>query len=506
LLFLLLSAQSGFSQTWIWYNLPSLPAPLNGSAYANVDQDIYVIGGVLGATQFNTVWRSSFLYSPWAGTWTSRAAMVTSRSYAAAAGGSNGRLYVFGGYLGGSNVPGTLVEEYNPATDTWTIRAPMPTARARAKAIQLNGMIYVIGGVNAFGVAVNTVEAYNPLTNSWITRAPMSSPRADFGASIINAVVPLNATEAVVAGGRLNLGTTGLSGIERYNSITNTWVPFGNLAFARYGNALAFDAGMQYLYEGGGYINGGFISSTFNVSYSTNVLGWISVNGGGLQMPAPMADFGMFFFLTPTFSGEAVVVGGTGMGNAPLNNYNSTLFWIVLPADQLQFSAAQEQDNVLLNWELDPAEASAFRVERSADGTQFEAISEWLPARSTAEYAFIDRVPMQGKNYYRLQMDHPEGNQRMSEVVAVEFDLSEIGAVLLQDSDQQRVELRYTLPGAEHTATLSLVAIDGKEVFRHKIDQQSGNVLLPTNGLASGLYLCRLKTASGVRVLKLLLD
>src|SRR4051794_7102937 len=93
---------------------------------------------------------------------------------AAAATGTDGRIYVFGG----SDVNGESIETvqvYDPVTKTWGVSASMPTARSDAAAVAgKDGLIYVIGGLQSFsfggGRAFSyrkTVEAYDPVGRRW---------------------------------------------------------------------------------------------------------------------------------------------------------------------------------------------------------------------------------------------------------------------------------------------------------------------------------------------------
>src|SRR5262249_57715810 len=74
------------------------------------------------------------------GTWTTKAAMTTTRSSVGAA-AAGGKLYAIGGVTSG---PLTVVEVYNPATDTWAAAAPISVARNLACAVTVNGLVYAI--------------------------------------------------------------------------------------------------------------------------------------------------------------------------------------------------------------------------------------------------------------------------------------------------------------------------------------------------------------------------
>ncbi len=66
---------------------------------------------------------------------------------------------------------------YTPESNTWSTKASMPTPRSGVAVAELNGEIWVIGGVedpdpgppSLSTVISNKVEIYNPEKNSWRT-------------------------------------------------------------------------------------------------------------------------------------------------------------------------------------------------------------------------------------------------------------------------------------------------------------------------------------------------
>src|ERR1700689_3461558 len=162
----------------------------------------YVMGGYdapnVQARGFVTVYDAS------TDTWTDKKNMLIPAHHAAAV-ALDGKIYVFGGFVGR---PGTKVWQpipsavlYDPDTDSWKELAPMPTPRGSAVAVAVNGKIYVIGGAHAnipgkpmthplwVGVpmiVVGTVEEYDPATNTWRSRAPMPTGRNHFLAAAVD--------------------------------------------------------------------------------------------------------------------------------------------------------------------------------------------------------------------------------------------------------------------------------------------------------------------------------
>ena len=72
-----------------------------------------------------------------------------------------GKLYVIGGgnvWSGGSPQSTTFV--YEPATNLWSTVAPMLTARWCCGAATVNGIIYIIGGIDGTGNDSAANEAF----------------------------------------------------------------------------------------------------------------------------------------------------------------------------------------------------------------------------------------------------------------------------------------------------------------------------------------------------------
>ena len=85
--------------------------------------------------------------------WISKAAMPTRRSGFATA-TLNGLIYVIGGVDANAPVtpkpPVSTVEIYDPSTDSWTTGTSMLVARSGQMAATANGKIYAIGGTDSF--------------------------------------------------------------------------------------------------------------------------------------------------------------------------------------------------------------------------------------------------------------------------------------------------------------------------------------------------------------------
>ncbi|MBP7282316.1 MAG: hypothetical protein KBA66_12115 [Leptospiraceae bacterium] len=76
-------------------------------------------------------------------------------------------IWIVGG-IGNDGLPVAQIDLYDPVIDTWFPNVTtIPTPRSFAGIAQVNGKIYVIGGINANSAMTNIVEEFNPTTLTW---------------------------------------------------------------------------------------------------------------------------------------------------------------------------------------------------------------------------------------------------------------------------------------------------------------------------------------------------
>jgi N-acetylneuraminic acid mutarotase len=126
-------------------------------------------------------------YDPSTNSWSTKAPLPGIR-HGLALVEAGGSLYA----IGGNNLnPTNIVEAYDPLTNSWSGKAPMPTIRSHisGSAVNVGGIIYVIGGSTNGSTPMGTVEAYDPSTDSWSVKTPMPVPRFDLTVSAIDGII-----------------------------------------------------------------------------------------------------------------------------------------------------------------------------------------------------------------------------------------------------------------------------------------------------------------------------
>ncbi|MEM9491309.1 MAG: kelch repeat-containing protein [Myxococcota bacterium] len=128
----------------------------------------------------------------------------------------NGKIYVVGGLISGFNTV-DAVRVYDIAAGTWSNAASLPEPVHHPNVAAAGGKLYVLGALRA-GSNNDTGEswAYDPATNSWSTLTPMES--GDERGAASTAVV---GTKIYVAGGYGDY--THQASLSSYDTATDTW-------------------------------------------------------------------------------------------------------------------------------------------------------------------------------------------------------------------------------------------------------------------------------------------
>ena len=146
-----------------------LPTPLSDLATAMVDGTVYTVGGFTGSAASDRVLRYR------AGRATAVARLPHPVRYAAvAAQGSS--LVIAGGRVGDS--PSDAVYRFTPASATLRRIGTLPQPLMHAEAAQLDGIVYVVGGIGASGSPLSTVTAIDSGGRARVV-ADLPSPRSD---------------------------------------------------------------------------------------------------------------------------------------------------------------------------------------------------------------------------------------------------------------------------------------------------------------------------------------
>lgn len=151
---------------------------------------VFAVGAVLAACQDDGASEHAAPTSTAAASlsegWSTRAPMPSPRQEVAVA-ELDGKMYV----LGGMGAGWTVAEAYDPAADTWRTLAPLPVGRNHAAAAGVDGRVYVFGGYESQNTTRPgaSVFAYDLATDVWTRMADMPTPRGSPVAGVIDGKV-----------------------------------------------------------------------------------------------------------------------------------------------------------------------------------------------------------------------------------------------------------------------------------------------------------------------------
>lgn len=231
----------GASATPVEYlaGLDNLPQTRLYAPTVEDDGMLYTIGGILSSASGGTSLTSLLIYDIVTGETTRGADLPVGVAYMSAAVGTDGRVYVFGGFnlsLGYT----AQVQIYNITSDSWTTGTPASLGMGAGAAVTVsNGTIYV------FGAATDEAStlAYDPVTDTWTDMADRPN------AAWVSRAVLWDSTSIIVMGGRVSGSTT--NAVDIYNPVTDTWSSAEPMPGARmWGGAFVGTDGYVY-YVGG---------------------------------------------------------------------------------------------------------------------------------------------------------------------------------------------------------------------------------------------------------------
>jgi N-acetylneuraminic acid mutarotase len=250
-----------------WTTAPSLSLNRTGSAYAQVGDSIYIMGG--GNTSFE-IDNLTFSYNMITGESRSLAPMLTGQRGATAAATDDGRIFVFGGtsasavtqiyyisndtWIAGPNLPFgawqakaafdrdtnviyvvggeggisymTNQQVLSLSTMTWSAGTPLPAGVKTGNLAYMDGYLLYIGGINTTGATNATLSYYS---GAWHVAKPMPA-KLTYAAAAIG----IDGQIYIIGGSNLYaLGSNALKGVYAYEPHSDTWKVVATLPLGR---------------------------------------------------------------------------------------------------------------------------------------------------------------------------------------------------------------------------------------------------------------------------------
>ncbi|CAH2225821.1 kelch 35 [Pelobates cultripes] len=160
------------TQLSVWVKV----APLNKGRWRHkmvtLKGEIYAVGGFDGTQRLSTVER----YNSFNNSWTMVSPLSEAVSSAAVVSCLN-KLYVISGAVDDS-ANTNKVQCYDPEDNKWAYMAPSPLCQRCINAVELDGIIYVVGGMQ------NTIFSYNPVNDTWGNATNLPGPLESCGLTV----------------------------------------------------------------------------------------------------------------------------------------------------------------------------------------------------------------------------------------------------------------------------------------------------------------------------------
>lgn len=181
-------------------------------------------------------------------------------------------------------------------------------------------------------------------------------------------------------------------------------------------------------------------------------------------------------------------------------------YTLPLPLALTTFDAVAKEQQSLLTWETaQEKEVLGFDIERSADAENWEKIgfkASQGDSQTRQTYRFIDALPLEGKNYYRLAFVTADEKTAYSDIEVLNFETTTFAAVYPNPfSNNLTIEFDELIEGQ---VNIVLTDILGRVVIERSKDfvDATWTMNLPET-LGSGQYFLNIKTEQGSQVIKL---
>ena len=190
-----------------WQSLAALPAPRGGLALAALESKLYAIGG----ESSEGISAALEVYNLDDNRWSALADKPTPVTEARAV-VINGLIYVPGGRSGANAEEiSRVLEIYDPRQDAWSTGAQLPTPISAYALVAFEGRMYLFGGWDGTQI-LSSVYMYEPGLDSWQERSPMPTNRAFSGAAVASGKI-------YVLGGMNGEGTLDAASAGNWNEI-----------------------------------------------------------------------------------------------------------------------------------------------------------------------------------------------------------------------------------------------------------------------------------------------
>ena len=195
---------------------------------------------------------------------------------------------------------------------------------------------------------------------------------------------------------------------------------------------------------------------------------------------------------------------GVGANNDPTYvQYENLLLGLggnILPVELTSFQGRPKVNTIDLQWvTASETNNDYFMVEKSTNGIDFKEMTE-IDGRGTTTlesyYNWVDQLPNNGLNYYRLLQVDFNGDKSYSNIIVIEFEIDRSSIQVYPNPTNK--ELNINLPENWEGET-SIVVYDFYGKLIASFTSTSGSLTFPVDNIPAGMY--RLSATNKSRIL-----
>ncbi|MCH2021487.1 MAG: T9SS type A sorting domain-containing protein [Saprospiraceae bacterium] len=183
-------------------------------------------------------------------------------------------------------------------------------------------------------------------------------------------------------------------------------------------------------------------------------------------------------------------------GTAAIQVYSGQL----MSAELYSFDVQKLDDQkVQLNWITESEnQLSHFEIQRSHDGISFHSIGNRIAEGSTSfkrSYSMLDKMPLNGPNYYRLKMIKEDGELEFSIIRVVVFRKENVDLMVFPNPFDKEITIRFESTKNDNLH-LNMFNSIGQQVYEsvYRINKGNNNLDLNIQGdLSKGAYIMRIQ-------------
>ncbi len=200
------------------------------------------------------------------------------------------------------------------------------------------------------------------------------------------------------------------------------------------------------------------------------------------------------------------IAGGSGGDNS--NGSVTLTFSLALPVELFHFEARLRKEGVDLLWETaTELDNAGFDILRSVDGRNWQTLAFVPGGGSTLQersYAYMDKHPHPGLNYYRLKQIDFDGQFEYSRIISVDVGGADNGVRLYPNPASGSVILAFETAYAGE-AVLYLYNAVGQPLKTKYLSLEPGafRTGIELDGLPAGVYLVEVRYGARRRLQRL---